>query len=79
MFRRLIKKSPICFCFNIYKTYVQYSPVAMIVPATGHQVRCIPWMQMGTFNKEIGFLCGLKFFALNGEHLQSSLHLMLQI
>ena len=33
----------------------------MIVPASGHQVRCIPWVQMGTFNKEIGFLCGLKF------------------
>ena len=32
----------------------------MIVPASGHQVRCIPWVQMGTFNKEIGFLCGLK-------------------
>ena len=54
----------------------------MIVPASGHQVRCIPWVQTGTFNKEIGFLCGLKFFALNifcGEYLQSSLHLMLQI
>ena len=35
----------------------------MIVPASGHQVRCIPWVQMGTFNKEIGCLCGLKFFA----------------
>ena len=47
----------------------------MIVPASDHQVRCIPWVQMGTFNKEIGFLCGLKFFALNifcGEYLQSS-------
>ena len=32
----------------------------MIVPASGHQVRSIPWVQMGTFNKEIGFLCGLK-------------------
>ena len=31
----------------------------MIVPASGHQVRCIPWVQMGTFNKEIGFSCGL--------------------
>ena len=33
-------------------------------------------------NKEIGFLCELKFFALNifcGEYQQSSLHLMLQI
>ena len=37
----------------------------MIVPASGHQVRCIPWVQLGTFNKDIGFLCGLKFFALN--------------
>ena len=27
----------------------------MIVPDSGHQVRCIPWVQMGTFNKEIGF------------------------
>ena len=56
--------------------------VTMIVPASGHQVRCIPWVQMGTFNKEIGFLCGLRFFALNifcGEYLQSSLHVMLQI
>ena len=54
-------------------------PVTMIVPASGHQVRCIPWVQMGTFNKEIGFLCGLKFFALNiflGEYQQPSLHLM---
>ena len=60
----------------------QYGPVTMIVLASGHQVRCIPWVQMGTFNKEIGFLCGLKFFALNifcGAYLQSSLHLMLQI
>ena len=32
----------------------------MIVPASGHQVRCIPWVQMGTFKKEIGLLCGLK-------------------
>ena len=28
----------------------------MVVPASGHQVRCIPWVQMDTFNKEIGFL-----------------------
>ena len=41
------------------------SPVTMIVPASGHQVRCIPWVQMGTLNKEIGFLCGLKFFTLS--------------
>ena len=49
----------------------------MIVPASGHQVRCIPWVQMSTFNKEIGLLCGLRFFALNlfcGEYLQLSLH-----
>ena len=54
----------------------------MIVLASHHQVRCIPWVQMGIFNKEIGFLCGIKFFALNifcGEYLPSSLHLMLQI
>ena len=60
----------------------KYGPVTMIVPASDHQVRCIPWVQMGTFNKEIGFLCGLKFFALNiflGEYLQLSLHLILQI
>ena len=47
----------------------------MIVPASGHQVRCIPWVHMGTFNKEIGFLCGSKFCALKifcGEYLQSS-------
>ena len=53
----------------------------MIVPASD-QVRCIPWVQMGTFNKEIGFLYESKFFALNvfcEEYLQSSLHLMLQI
>ena len=39
-------------------------------------------LQMGIVNKEIGFLCGLKFFALNifcGEYLQLSLYLMLQI
>ena len=61
---------------------LEYGPVTMIVPASGHQVRCIPWVQMGTLNKEISFLGGLKFFALNifcGEYLQSSLHLMLQI
>ena len=39
--------------------------VTMTVSASGHQVRCIPWVQMGIFNKKIGFLCGLKFFALN--------------
>ena len=50
----------------------KYGPVTMILPASGHQVRCITWVQMGTFNKEIGFLCGLIFFALNifcGEYL----------
>ena len=44
------------YCLN------QYGPVTMIVPASGQQVRCIPWVQMGTFNKENGFLCGLKLF-----------------
>ena len=44
---------------------VSWDNDSMIVPASGHQVRCIPWVQMGTFNKEIGFLCGLKICALN--------------
>ena len=50
----------------------QIGPVIMIVQASDNQVRCIPWVQMATLNKEIGFLCGLKFFALNifyGEYL----------
>ena len=67
---------------SLIQHIAEYGPVTMIVPASGHQVRCIPWVEIGTFNKEIGFLCGLKFFALNifcGEYLQSSLHLMLQI
>ena len=57
----------------------QYGPVTMIEQDSGHQVRCIPRVQMGTFNKEIGFLCGLNFLALDifcGEYLQSSLNLM---
>ena len=33
--------------------------------ATGHQVRCILWVQGATYNKRIGFLCGLKLFAWN--------------
>ena len=59
----------------------KYGPVTMIVPASGHQDRCIPWEQMGTFNKEIGFLCGLKFFALNFfvGNTYDRVHLMLQI
>ena len=60
----------------------QYGPVTMIVSASGHQIRCLPWVQMGTFNKKFGFLCGSQFFALKifcGEYLQWSLHLMLQI
>ena len=43
----------------------QYGPVTMIVPASDHQVRSRPWVQRGTFNREIGFLCWLKFFVLN--------------
>ena len=52
--------------------------MTMIVPASAHRVRCIPWVQMGTFNKEIGFLCGLKFFALNifcGEYLYNPVYI----
>ena len=29
----------------------KYGSVTMIVPASGHQVCCVPWVQMGTFNK----------------------------
>ena len=36
-------------------TIHQKGPVTMIVPASGHQVRCISWVQMGTFKKELGF------------------------
>ena len=50
---------------NVKANFAQYGPLTMIVPAFGHQVLCIPWVQMGTFIKEIGFLCGLKIFALN--------------
>ena len=77
-----IHESNIATPLFIGATGHEYGPVTMIVQASGHQVRCIPWVQMGTFNKEISFLCGVKFFALNifcGEYLQSSLHLMLQI
>ena len=40
----------------------------VLVHATGHQVRCMLWVQVATFmtfNEGIGFLCGFKFFALN--------------
>ena len=33
--------------------YIQYGPVTMIVPASGHQVSCIRWVQMGTFNNQL--------------------------
>ena len=36
----------------------------MIVPASGHQVRCIPWVQMGTFNKEIVFFMWIKILCI---------------
>ena len=47
----------------------------MVVLPAGQQVRCILWVQGAIYNKGIGFLCGLKFFALNiliifcGEYL----------
>ena len=46
-------------CYQLLRpmSYIQYDPVTMIVPDSGQQIRCIPWVQMGTFNKEIGFLC----------------------
>ena len=36
----------------------------MIVPASGHQVRCIPWVKMGTFNKEIVFFMWIKILCI---------------
>ena len=48
----ITKESEYC-CWSLLCT--QYGPVTMIVPASGQQVRCIRWVQMGTFNKEIGF------------------------
>ena len=36
----------------------------MIVPASGHQVRCIPWVQIGTYNKEIGFFMWIKILCI---------------
>ena len=79
-----IEKKWFIYSYLLARLFVdcEYGPVTMIVPASGHQVCCIPWVQMGTFNKEVSFLGGLKFFALNifcGEYLQSGLHLMLQI
>ena len=53
-----------------------------MVLATGHQVRCILWVQVAIFNKRIGFLGELKLFALYmfcEEYLQLSLCLMMQI
>ena len=34
----------------------KYGPVTMIAPASGHQVHCIPWVQMGTFNRDQLFM-----------------------
>ena len=36
----------------------------MIVPASDHQVRCIPWVQMGTFNKDISFFMWIKILCI---------------
>ena len=36
----------------------------MIVPASGHQFRCIPWVQMGTFNKGIGFFMWIEVLCI---------------
>ena len=37
----------------------------MIVPASGHQVRCIPWVQIGTFNKEIRFFMWILILSID--------------
>ena len=42
----------------------QYGPMRMIIPASGHQVRCIPWVQMGTFNKEIGIFMWIEILCI---------------
>ena len=36
----------------------------MIVLASRHQVRCIPWVQMGTFNKEIELFMWIKILCI---------------
>ena len=36
----------------------------MIVPASDHQVRCIPWVQMGIFNKEMRFFMWIKILCI---------------
>ena len=60
MCRRPLRNQETHQTYDLRFQFDQYGPVTMIVPASGHQVLCIPWVQMGTFNKEIGFLCGLK-------------------
>ena len=42
--------------FHRWVRWNEYGPVTMIVPVSGHQVRCIHCVQMGTINKEIVFL-----------------------
>ena len=45
----------------------------MVVLATGHQIRCIPWVQVAILTKDIVFIC-IALFALNifcEEYLQT--------
>ena len=44
---------------------LQHDPMTMVVLATGPQVHCILCEQETIFKKGIGFLCGLKLFALD--------------
>ena len=37
------------------ESFDQKGPVTMIVPASGHQVRCIPWVQMAHLTKRSAF------------------------
>ena len=37
----------------------------MVAFYTGHQVRCIVYVQVAKLNKMVGFLCGSKFLSLN--------------
>ena len=50
--------------FDIKIQPLLWDPVTMVVLTTGHQVRCILWIQVAIFNKGIGFLCGLKCFTM---------------
>ena len=55
------------YILSVFVVHSEYGLVTMIVPASGHQVRCTPWVQIGTFNKEIGFLYSLHWIYFVGN------------